>query len=98
MKMATTIDRILCKAKIEPGIAYLPQEDWDQIDKALAELAKLTVGKGQYGVIKNSYVDYLANVSFFCGVALTAGTIVLLKKAVELVKQAKDTIDKEESK
>lgn len=95
MKMATTIDKALAKAKLEPGISYLPKEDWELVDKALEELAKMSVGKGQYGVIKNSYVDFLANTSFFCGVVVAAGTIFLVKKGVGLVKLAKQKAENE---
>lgn len=97
MKMASTINKALVKAKLEPAISYLPKEDWELIDKALDELAKMSVGKGQYGVIKNSYVDFLANTSFFCGVIVTAGTIFLVKKGVGLVKLAKQKAENEKS-
>ena len=93
MKMATTINKALAKAKLEPAISYLPKVDWELVDKALIELAKMSVGKGQFGVIKNSYVDFLANTSFFCGVIVAAGTIFLVKKGVGLVKLAMKTED-----
>lgn len=93
MKMASTINKALVKAKIEPAISYLPNEDWELVDKALDELAKMSVGKGKYGVIRNSYVDFLANTSFFCGVVVAAGTIFLVKKGVGLVKLAKQKVD-----
>lgn len=97
MKMASTINKALAKAKLEPAISYLPKEDWELVDKALGELAKMSVGKGQYGVIKNSYVDFLANTSFFCGVVVAAGTIFLVKKGVGLVKLAKRKAENEKS-
>ena len=97
MKMATMINKALAKAKLEPAISYLPKEEWDIIDNALAELNKMNVGKGQWGVIKNSYVDYLANTSFFCGVIVTATTIYLVKKGVGLVKLATQKIKDGES-
>jgi len=97
MKMASTINKALVKAKLEPAISYLPKEDWELIDKALDELAKMSVGKGQYGVIRNSYVDFLANTSFFCGVVVAAGTIFLVKKGVGLVKLAKQKAENEKS-
>ena len=97
MKMATTINKALVKAKLEPAISYLPKEDWELVDKALDELAKMSVGKGQYGVIRNSYVDFLANTSFFCGVVVAAGTIFLVKKGVGLVKLAKQKAEDEKS-
>lgn len=95
MKMASTINKALVKVKLEPAISYLPKEDWELIDKALDELAKMSVGKGQYGVIRNSYVDFLANTSFFCGVIVAAGTIFLVKKGVGLVKLAKQKAENE---
>lgn len=97
MKMATTISDALVKAKLEPAFSYLPKEDWALIDKALDELAKMSVGKGEWGVIKNSYVDFLANTSFFCGVVVAAGTIFLVKKGVGLVKLAKQKAENEKS-
>lgn len=97
MKMASMIDKALVKAKLEPAISYLPKEDWELIDKALGELAKMSVGKGKYGVINNTYVDFLANTSFFCGVVVAAGTIFLVKKGVDLVKLAKQKAEDEQS-
>lgn len=97
MKMATTISEALVKAKLEPAYSYLPKEDWELIDKALDELAKMSVGKGEWGVIKNSYVDFLANTSFFCGMVVAAGTIFLVKKGVGLVKLAKQKTEDEKS-
>ena len=98
MKMASTINKALAKAKLEPAITYLPKEDWALIDKALDELAKMSVGKGEWGVIKNSYVDFLADTSFFCGVVVAAGTIFLVKKGVGLVKLAKQKAEDEQPK
>lgn len=98
MKMASTINKILAKANLDPAISYLPKEDWDLIDNALEELSKMSVGKGQWGVIKNSYVDFLANTSFFCGVVVAAGTIYLVKKGVGLVKLAKQKTEDEKPK
>lgn len=95
MKMATTINKALVKARLEPAIAYLPKEDWELIDKALDELAKMSVGKGKYGVINNAYVDFLANTSFVFGVIVTAGTIFLVKKGAGLVKLAKQKVENE---
>ena len=92
MKLAKTINKVLCKAEIQPAITYLPKEDWDLIDNALEELSKMSMEKGQWGVIKNSYVDFLANTSFFCGVVVAAGTIYLVKKGVGLVKLAKQKL------
>lgn len=97
MKMASTINKALVKVKLEPAISYLPKEDWELVDKALDELAKMSVGKGQYGVIRNSYVDFLANASFFCGVVVAAGTIFLVKKGVGIVKLAKQKAENEKS-
>ena len=92
MKMGTMIDKALTKTKLEPSISHLPKEDWDLIDNAIEELSKMSMEKGQWGVIKNSYVDFLANTSFFCGVVVAAGTIYLVKKGVGIVKLAKQKL------
>ena len=97
MKMATTINEILVKAKCQPGITFNTKHDWELFDKALAELAKMDCGKGVYGVIKNSYVDYLANVSFFCGAAVSAVTIAAVTKVVKTVKHKTESKKDEES-
>ena len=93
MKMASTINKFLLDHKLyDKCITMQSKEDWECVDKALAELAKMTCEEGTWGVIKNSYVDYLSNVSFFVGVAMATGTIAAIGMGVKLVKKAKDEL------